>query len=91
MDFSIEDSKKLNRERRFQYLSKYHEWIKKERDKDKKKLPYKNILLGQMYLRKDLCPYCKKKLKQKKEEDLIFKSCEKHGLLQIKKWNYWTK
>ena len=85
MRFSQNKAKKLDRIERMEYLSKYHTWLKEQRNKDKEKTPYKHVSTGQHYLKNNLCPYCKKKLELKTEKELIFKSCKKHGLMQIRK------
>ena len=73
---------------KYQYLKNYHEWLKKEREKDKEKLPYKKTEMPRVNIRKGRCPYCKKSIIEQSEDDKTFKICEKHGLLQIKYGTY---
>ena len=85
MGFSNDKVKRLDDIEKMLYLSKYHKWLKEQREKDKKKVPYKHVATGQAYLKKNQCPYCKNELDVKDEQGLKFKSCKKHGLVQIRK------
>jgi len=85
MRYSKEKAEKLNRTERALYLSKYHDWLKQERNKDKEKVPYKYVSTGQFYLKNNVCPYCKKELEIKHKNGLDFKYCKEHGLVQIRK------
>lgn len=87
MRFSNEKARSLDKISKMEYLSKYHRWLKEQRERDKGKIDYRHISTGQHYLKQDLCPYCKNKLETTTEENLIFKKCEKHGLVQIRRWD----
>ena len=87
MRFSQEKARKLDKIGRMEYLSKYHKWLKEQREKDKVKTPYKHVSTGQHYLKNNLCPYCKKDLEVKIKKKLAYKTCKKHGLVQIRKWD----
>lgn len=85
MEYSHEKTITFDRFERQKYLHNYHKWLKQQREKDKEEYPYKYISTGQHYLKLNICPYCKKELDVQQQQNLIYKSCKKHGLLQIKK------
>jgi len=87
MKFSSEKARSLDSIERMEYLSKYYRWLENQRNRDREKLAYKHVSTGQHYLKNNLCPYCKKKLDVEEKKELMFKTCKKHGLVQIRKWD----
>jgi hypothetical protein len=86
MQYNIKKRKQItDRFEKIKYIDDYHKWLKEERIKDKKEVPYVKVETGNTYLRRNLCPYCKKELKIEKQKKVIHKICEKHGLLQVMK------
>lgn len=75
------------------FVQEYHNWLDKQREKDKKYIGNKALSLATYYLRQGLCPYCKRKFKVVEQEGILARECKRHGLLGIKKknWKIWKK
>ncbi len=77
--------KKIGKDRleRQLLLSKYHQWLEKERQKDRDRYLEKAVSLANHYLAKKLCPHCKRRVEIVADDKIISKVCKRHGILSI--------
>ena len=83
MRYSIEKKNSMSRIDRSLYISEYHTWLKKQREKDKEDLPRAIEQRGRKRLNRNRCPHCNKELKVNNDGKIIQKICDKHGVLQV--------
>ena len=82
MKYDIDKRKKA--QSRFEYVWEYHEWLREQRKKDKKKYQKWKTDKGNELLRINICPYCKNYVQVKRfDKKIIHKICKKHGIVQF--------